>query len=78
MDVHGSDSHCAVHDAGSTDAASNGAEFALGHQRVDDVGDGGAFVVGELVEVGEAGVDVAAGGVERSSLGVVDEQVVDA
>lgn len=30
-------------------------EFGCGDEGVDDVGDGGAFVVGELVEVGEAG-----------------------
>lgn len=45
--------------------------------RASDVGDGGAFFVGELVEVGEACVDVAAGCVEGAALGVVDEQVVD-
>jgi len=30
-----------------------------------------------LVEVGEAGIDVAAGGVEWSAFGIVEEQVVD-
>jgi hypothetical protein len=40
---------------------------------VDDVGDGGAFFVAGLVEVGEAGVEVVAGGVEWSAFGVVEE-----
>ncbi len=45
------------------------ARRVISDEGVDDVGDGGAFFVGELVEVGQACVDVAAGGVERSALG---------
>lgn len=45
---------------------------------VDDVGDGGSLVVGELVEVGEVGFDLVAGVVEGPTFGVVDEQVAEA
>jgi hypothetical protein len=45
-------------------------ELGLGDEGVDDVGDHGALFVGQLVEFGEAGVDVAAGSVEGPSFGV--------
>lgn len=50
---------------------SNWSEFGLGDEGVDDVGDGGAFVVGEMVEVCEACVEVAAGRGQGPALGVV-------
>lgn len=58
--------------ARSAGAAGDEPELGFGDEGVDDVGDGGAFFVGELVEVGQAGVDVAAGCVERPAFGVVD------
>lgn len=51
--------------------------LGLGDEGVDDVGDRRAFFVGELVEVGQARVDVAAGCVEKTTLGVLDDEVVD-
>ena len=60
-----------------SNSAGDESEFGFGDEGVDDVGDGVAFVVGELVEVGEAGVDVVAGRVEGASFGGVVEQVVD-
>jgi hypothetical protein len=43
--------------------AGDEAELCLGGDGVDDGEDGGALVVGELAEVGEAGVEDAVGGV---------------
>jgi hypothetical protein len=59
-------------------SAGDEAELGLGGDGVDDVGDGGALVVGELAEVGEAGVECVAGGVQGAAGRVGGDEVVDA
>src|SRR5579875_677948 len=59
----------------SAGSARDEAELCLGGDGVDDGGDGGALVVGELAEIGEAGVEHVVGGVQGPSGG---DEVVDA
>jgi hypothetical protein len=63
---------------GLAGSAGDEAELGLGGDGVDDGRDGGALVVGELAEVGEAGVQVAAGGVQGPPGRVLGYEVVDA
>src|SRR5215468_9480638 len=59
-------------------SAGDGAELCLGGDGVDNGEYGGALVVGELAEVGKAGVEDAVGGVQELAGGVGGDEEVDA